>query len=237
MATIKEIKESKAPRFKVPGMEAVYDAFDQFLAENFLGENQPQIPVPPTTGNVADFAPQATALHEIGATGKGKTGLWKPGTGTSSKIWDLSFLQGVLNQYSTLPAATKGKTVSEIKVILEDFCTKKFAKNPANARNGLLHLCNPNDYAPVYSFVEKIAITKEHSHLLEDFKLSNKWDSGLLKLKVFRKDGYVAVLTDEQLCWIYDKLVNMPKIAEEDFSLFMKNYFTVKKGAKPKAKG
>ena len=168
--------------------------------------------------------------------GKGNAGLWKAGTGTSSKNWDLSFLQGILNQFSTLPAATRGKTVSEIKEQLEDFASKKFAKNPANARNGLLHLCNPNIYAPIYSFADKLAICKEQSRLLEDFKLSNRWDSGLLKLKVFRKDGYVAIQTDEQLCWIFDKLSVMHKIEDEEFEQFMKNYFTAPKKSSAKKK-
>ena len=154
----------------------------------------------------------------------------------SSKNWDLSFLQGILNQFSTLPAATRGKTVSEIKEQLEDFASKKFAKNPANARNGLLHLCNPNIYAPIYSFADKLAICKEQSRLLEDFKLSNRWDSGLLKLKVFRKDGYVAIQTDEQLCWIFDKLSVMHKIEDEEFEQFMKNYFTAPKKSSAKKK-
>ena len=148
MATIKELKANGAPRFKVPGKEEIYDAFDQYLAENFLGETVEAIPAAPTNG---EFAPQAVALYAIANTGKGNAGLWKAGTGTSSKNWDLSFLQGILNQFSTLPAATRGKTVSEIKEQLEDFASKKFAKNPANARNGLLHLCNPNIYAPIYS--------------------------------------------------------------------------------------
>ena len=136
MATIKELKANGAPRFKVPGKEEIYDAFDQFLAENFLGETVEAIPAAPANG---EFAPQAVALYAIANTGKGNAGLWKAGTGTSSKNWDLSFLQGILNQFSTLPAATRGKTVSEIKEQLEDFASKKFAKNPANARNGLLH--------------------------------------------------------------------------------------------------
>ena len=211
MATIKELKANGAPRFKVPGKEEIYDAFDQFLAENFLGESVEAIPAAPANG---EFAPQAVALYAIANTGKGNAGLWKAGTGTSSKNWDLSFLQGILNQFSTLPAATRGKTVS---------------KNPANARNGLLHLCNPNIYAPIYSFADKLAICKEQSRLLEDFKLSNRWDSGLLKLKVFRKDGYVAIQTDEQLCWIFDKLSVMHKIEDEEFEQFMKNYFTAPK--------
>ena len=225
MATIKELKANGAPRFKVPGKEEIYDAFDQFLAENFLGETVEAIPAAPANG---EFAPQAVALYAIANTGKGNAGLWKAGTGTSSKNWDLSFLQGILNQFSTLPAATRGKTVSEIKEQLEDFASKKFAKNPANARNGLLHLCNPNIYAPIYSFAE--------SRLLEDFKLSNRWDSGLLKLKVFRKDGYVAIQTDEQLCWIFDKLSVMHKIEDEEFDEFMKNYFTAPKKSTAKKK-
>ncbi len=234
MATIKELKENGAPRFKVPGKDAIYDAFDQFLAENFLGENVQTIAPAPTNG--AEFAPQAVALYELANTTKGNVGLWKAGTGTSSKNWDMSFLQGILNQFSTLPAATRGKTVSEIKEQLEDFASKKFAKNPANARNGLLHLCNPNIYPPIYSFADKLAICKEQSRLLEDFKLSNRWDSGLLKLKVFRKDGYVAIQTDEQLCWIFDKLANMHKIEDEEFEVFMKNYFTAPKKSTAKKK-
>ena len=145
-------------------------------------------------------------------------------------------MQGILNQFSTLPAATRGKTISEIKEQLEDFASKKFAKNPANARNGLLHLCNPDIYAPIYSFADKLAICKEHSRLLEDFKLSNRWDSGLLKLKVFRKDGYIAIQTDEQLCWIFDKLSVMHKIEDEEFEVFMKNYFTAPKKSTAKKK-
>ncbi len=234
MATIKELKTSNAPRFKVPGKEAIYDAFDQFLAENFLGETVEAIPPAPTNGT--EFAPQAVALYAIANSSKGNAGLWKAGTGTSSKNWDLSFLQGILNQFSTLPAATRGKTVSEIKEQLEDFVSKKFAKNPANARNGLLHLCNPNLYTPIYSFADKLAICKEQSRLLEDFKLSNRWDSGLLKLKVFRKDGYVAIQTDEQLCWIFDKLSVMHKIEDEEFDEFMKNYFTAPKKSTAKKK-
>ena len=230
MATIKELKANGAPRFKVPGKEEIYDAFDQFLAENFLGETVEAIPAAPANG---EFAPQAVALYAIANTGKGNAGLWKAGTGTSSKNWDLSFLQGILNQFSTLPAATRGKTVSEIKEQLEDFASKKFAKNPANARNGLLHLCNPNIYAPIYSFADKLAICKEQSRLL---KLSNRWDSGLLKLKVFRKDGYVAIQTDEQLCWIFDKLSVMHKIEDEEFEQFMKNYFTAPKKSTAKKK-
>ena len=234
MATIKELKASNAPRFKVPGKEAVYDAFDQFLAENFLGETVEAIPAAPANGG--EFAPQATALYELANTAKGNAGLWKAGTGTSSKNWDLSFLQGILNQFSTLPAATRGKTVSEIKEQLEDFASKKFAKNPANARNGLLHLCNPNIYPAIYSFADKLAICKEHARLLEDFKLSNRWDSGLLKLKVFRKDGYIAIQTDEHLCWIFDKLSVMHKIEDEEFDEFMKNYFTAPKKSTAKKK-
>lgn len=235
MATIKELKANGAPRFKVPGKEEIYDAFDQFLAENFLGETIETI-APPPTGENAEFAPQAVKIYELGNTAKGNAGLWKAGTGTSSKRWDLSFLQGILNQFSTLPAATRGKTVSEIKEQLEDFASKKFAKNPANARNGLLHLCNPNLYSPIYSFADKLAICKEHARLLEDFKLSNRWDSGLLKLKVFRKDGYVAIQTDEQLCWIFDKLSVMHKIEDEEFAEFMKNYFTAPKKSTAKKK-
>lgn len=234
MATIKELKASNAPRFKVPGKEAIYDAFDQFLAENFLGETVEAIPPAPANGT--EFAPQATALYAIANSSKGNAGLWKAGTGTSSKNWDLSFLQGILNQFSTLPATTRGKTVSEIKEQLEDFASKKFAKNPANARNGLLHLCNPNLYTPIYSFADKLAICKEQSRLLEDFKLSNRWDSGLLKLKVFRKDGYVAIQTDEQLCWIFNKLSVMHKIEDEEFEEFMKNYFTAPKKSTAKKK-
>ena len=234
MATIKELKANGAPRFKVPGKEAIYDAFDQFLAENFLGETVEAIPAAPTNGS--EFAPQAIALYEIANTSKGGAGLWKAGTGISSKNWDLSFLQGILNQFSTLPAATRGKTISEIKEQLEDFASKKFAKNPANARNGLLHLCNPNIYTPIYSFADKLAICKENTRLLEDFKLSNRWDSGLLKLKVFRKDGYVAIQTDEQLCWIFDKLSVMHKIEDEEFEEFMKNYFTAPKKSTAKKK-
>ena len=86
------------------------------------------------------------------------------------------------------------------------------------------------------SFADKLAICKEHSRLLEDFRLSNRWDSGLLKLKVFRKDGYIAIHTDEQLCWIFDKLANMHKIEDEDFEVFMKNYFTAPKKTTPKKK-
>ena len=235
MATIKELKSSGAPRFKVPGKEAIYEAFDQYIAENFLGETVEAIP-PAPAGENAEFAPQVTKLYELANTTKENAGLWKAGTGTSSKKWDLSFLQGILNQFSTLPAATRGKTVSDIKLQLEDFASKKFAKNPANARNGLLHLCNPNEYAPIYSFADKLAICKEHSRLLEDFRLSNRWDSGLLKLKVFRKDGYIAIHTDEQLCWIFDKLANMHKIEDEDFEVFMKNYFTAPKKTTPKKK-
>ena len=235
MATIKELKASSAPRFKVPGKEEIYDAFDQFLAENFLGETVEAI-APAPAGEEPEFAPQAIALYEIANSAKGKAGLWKAGTGTASKKWDLSFLQGILNQFSTLPAATRGKTVSDIKAQLEDFASKKFAKNPANARNGLLHLCNPDIYAPIYSFADKLAICKEHARLLEDFKLSNRWDSGLLKLKVFRKDGYVAIHTDEQLCWIFDKLSVMHKIEDEEFDEFMKNYFTAPKKTTAKKK-
>lgn len=235
MATIKELKASSAPRFKVPGKEEIYDAFDQFLAENFLGETVEAI-APAPAGEEPEFAPQAVALYEIANSAKGKAGLWKAGTGTASKKWDLSFLQGILNQFSTLPAATRGKTVSDIKAQLEDFASKKFAKNPANARNGLLHLCNPDIYAPIYSFADKLAICKEHARLLEDFKLSNRWDSGLLKLKVFRKDGYVAIHTDEQLCWIFDKLSVMHKIEDEEFDEFMKNYFTAPKKTTAKKK-
>ncbi len=235
MATIKELKASSAPRFKVPGKEEIYDAFDQFLAENFLGETVEAI-APAPAGEEPEFAPQAVALYEIANSAKGKAGLWKAGTGTASKKWDLSFLQGILNQFSTLPAATRGKTVSDIKAQLEDFASKKFAKNPANARNGLLHLCNPDIYAPIYSFADKLAICKEHARLLEDFKLSNRWDSGLLKLKVFRKDGYVAIHTDEQLCWIFDKLSVMHKIEDEEFDEFMKNYFTAPKKSTAKKK-
>ena len=235
MATIKELKASSAPRFKVPGKEEIYDAFDQFLAENFLGETVEAI-APAPAGEEPEFAPQAVALYEIANSAKGKAGLWKAGTGTASKKWDLSFLQGILNQFSTLPAATRGKTVSDIKAQLEDFASKKFAKNPANARNGLLHLCNPDIYAPIYSFADKLAICKEHARLLEDFKLSNRWDSGLLKLKVFRKDGYVAIHTDEQLCWIFDKLSVMHKIEDEEFDEFMKNYFTAPKKSIAKKK-
>jgi hypothetical protein len=234
MATIKELKANGAPRFKVPGKEEIYDAFDQFLAENFLGETVATIPPPPANGG--EFAPQAVALYAIGNSSKGNAGLWKSGTGTSSKNWDLSFLQGILNQFSTLPAATRGKTVSEIKEQLEDFASKKFAKNPANARNCLLHLCNPDIYPPVHSFADKLAICKEQSRLLEDFKLSHRWDSGLLKLKVFRKDGYVAIQTDEQLCWIFDKLSVMHKIEDEEFEEFMKNYFTAPKKSTAKKK-
>ena len=187
MATIKELKASGAPRFKVPGKEAIYDAFDQFLAENFLGETVEAI-APAPAGENAEFAPQVVKLYELANTTKGNAGLWKAGTGTSSKKWDMSFLQGILNQFSTLPAATRGKTVSDIKL------------------------------------------------QLEDFRLSNRWDSGLLKLKVFRKDGYIAIHTDEQLCWIYDKLANMHKIEDEEFDVFMKNYFTAPKKTAPKKK-
>ena len=235
MATIKELKASDAPRFKVPGKEAIYDAFDQFLAENFLGENV-EVIAPAPTGENAEFAAQAVKLYELANTAKGNVGLWKAGTGTSSKNWDLSFLQGILNQFSTLPATTRGKTISDIKAQLEDFASKKFAKNPANARNGLLHLCNPNLYTPIYSFADKLAICKENARLLEDFKLSNRWDSGLLKLKVFRKDGYIAIQTDEQLCWIFDKLSSMHKIEDEEFDVFMKNYFTAPKKSTAKKK-
>ena len=82
MATIKELKANGAPRFKVPGKEEIYDAFDQFLAENFLGETVEAIPATPANG---EFAPQAVALYAIANTGKGNAGLWKAGTGTSSK--------------------------------------------------------------------------------------------------------------------------------------------------------
>ena len=70
MATIKELKASNAPRFKVPGKEAIYDAFDQFLAENFLGETVEAIPAAPTNGKQPHFTKLRTRPKATPASGK-----------------------------------------------------------------------------------------------------------------------------------------------------------------------
>lgn len=142
---------------------------------------------------------------EEGDAFTGKLGLWKASAGSSQK--ELAFICNVLYRFATTAPAVKAlfPTVADVKNALVDLTARVKTAEKIGARHGLLHLCNPNEYMPIYSAEEKVQLVNDHLGFLNGFvDPFNKCDTKYLSYYRDDKIGYRFPTTDAQLSFIYD---------------------------------
>lgn len=151
----------------------------------------------------ADKLDASSTFAEEGLAFTGKLGLWKAGLGSMQK--EQSFLCNVLFRYATLDSRIKFATVEDVKRYLVSLAWKVKASEKNNARHGLLHLCDPDNYIGLYSVEAKIQWINEKRVSRKDFVDSyNKCD---LDNSVCYKDeklGYRYPTTDALICYLED---------------------------------
>lgn len=144
---------------------------------------------------------------EEGAAFTGKTGLWKASLGSSQK--EQSFICNVLFRYATFNPAIKSlySTVAQVKENLVDIILKVKRSEKINARHGMLHLCDPNRFAAMYSTEEKVLYVNTHTASLRGFvDPYNKCDVNNILYYKDEKLGYRYPTTDAQVCHLKDSL-------------------------------
>lgn len=144
---------------------------------------------------------------EDGAAFTGKLGLWKASAAGMKK--ELSYICNVLFRFATISPEIKAyfPTLADVKAALIDLIMKVRSSEKVNARHGLLHLCDPEKYAALYSAEEKIQMVQEHRGLLNGFvDLYNKCEISNHSYYKDEKLGYRFPTTDAQVCFITDVL-------------------------------
>lgn len=143
---------------------------------------------------------------EEGAAFTGKTGLWKASAGSSQK--ELSLICNVLFRFATTTPQIKAlfTTVEEVKQCLVNLAWKVKSYEKNNARHGLLHLCDPDNYIGLYSAEAKIQWINDSHVSRKDFvDPYNKCDQANAIYYKDEKLGYRYPTTDALICFIEDK--------------------------------
>lgn len=143
-------------------------------------------------------------LKDSGVAFTGKDGLWNAGLATTNKFNDLSLLWAVLKQTVTLAKRDFRSSLESVKAEIVLQCLKLRLESTASIRNGLLHFCDPDLYIHLYSAEDKANVVKQHSSLLESFRQNPLKFRGLPA--TFKTKDYQALITDEQIQFIYDRL-------------------------------
>lgn len=143
---------------------------------------------------------------EEGDAFTGKNGLWKASSGSMQK--EQSFICNVLFRFATTNPAIKAmfNTVADVKQCLVDIVWKVKASEKINARHGLLHFCDPDNYSALYSTEEKVHVVDDHRGSLVGFMDPyNRCD--VVNSLYYRDEklGYRYPTTDAQICYLVDE--------------------------------
>jgi hypothetical protein len=63
--------------------------------------------------------------------------------------------------------------LAEVKTALVNFILKVRKESPAQVRNGLLHLCNPEKFTNMYTYQEKVEFVLQHDSALQGYHTSD----------------------------------------------------------------
>ena len=144
----------------------------------------------------------------------GNAGLWEMQVGKKS---DLKLIYSVFERFHSWPNRPKFDNVDEVKAALVEFVLKVRKDSPAQIRNGLMHLCDPDKFINLYTFQEKVEYVKKHEDLLRGYHASdvaemNRNDSVCYSQKNVTGDDfegdYLGLRTEEKICYISDALKN-----------------------------
>ena len=130
---------------------------------------------------------------------------------------DLKLIYSVFERFLSWPNRPKFDNVDEVKAALVEFVLKVRKDSPAQIRNGLMHLCDPDKFVNLYTFQEKVEYVKKHEDLLRGYHASdvaemNRNDSVCYSQKNVTGDDfegdYLGLRTEEKICYISDALKN-----------------------------
>lgn len=98
-------------------------------------------------------------------------GLWKVQVLGMRK--DLKLIYSTFERFLSWPKRPKFNTLAEVKTALVNFILKVRKDSPAQVRNGLLHLCNPEKFTNMYTFQEKVEFVLQHDSALQGYRTSD----------------------------------------------------------------
>ena len=98
-------------------------------------------------------------------------GLWKVQVLGMRK--DLKLIYSTFERFLSWPKRPKFNTLAEVKVALVNFILKVRKDSPAQVRNGLLHLCNPDKFTNMYTYQEKVEYVLQHDSALQGYHTSD----------------------------------------------------------------
>ena len=86
---------------------------------------------------------------------------------------DLKLIYSTFERFLSWPKRPKFNTLAEVKVALVNFILKVRKDSPAQVRNGLLHLCNPEKFTNMYTYQEKVEYVLQHDSALQGYHASD----------------------------------------------------------------
>ena len=98
-------------------------------------------------------------------------GLWKVQMLGMRK--DLKLIYSTFERFLSWPKRPKFNSLAEVKAALVDFILKVRKDSPAQVRNGLLHLCNPEKFTNMYTYQEKVEFVLQHDSALQGYHTSD----------------------------------------------------------------
>ena len=98
-------------------------------------------------------------------------GLWKVQVLGMRK--DLKLIYSTFERFLSWPKRPKFNTLAEVKAALVNFILKVRKDSPAQVRNGLLHLCNPEKFTNMYTYQEKVEYVLQHDSALQGYHASD----------------------------------------------------------------
>ena len=86
---------------------------------------------------------------------------------------DLKLIYSTFERFLSWPKRPKFNTLAEVKAALVNFILKVRKDSPAQVRNGLLHLCNPEKFTNMYTYQEKVEYVLQHDSALQGYHTSD----------------------------------------------------------------
>ena len=174
-------------------------------------------------------------LEEKGIAFPGKLGLWNAPATISNKRNDFALISAILSQFVTWSKKPEFANLDELKAAFLKFVLKTRRTVSAGIRHGLMHLCDPALYIPLYTVEEKVAVIKQHSKFIENFEQTPVKYRFTSYFEDTHK-GYYAEFSDEQVAHIFDALAALPAESGLEYDAFMKQFFEVKLAKKTPSK-
>ncbi len=110
-------------------------------------------------------------LMELETPAYPETGLWK--VQVLGMRRDLKLIYSIFERFLSWPKRPKFNSLAEVKAALVDFILKVRKDSPAQVRNGLLHLCNPEKFTNMYTYQEKVEYVLQHDSALQGYHASD----------------------------------------------------------------